>query len=239
MAHIRQAGDPILHKSPKRVDWSLQLDLGSTIAIMQKNLHETGGIGIAANQCEEIADPLQIIIVGTDDEEARMRCKVRYPEIEIPQETVMINPKILTLSGEPYYPKSGEGCLSVKGSLRGRVKRYPTVSVEYDDLEGQHQQRSFHKLFAHVIQHECDHLNGIVYLQKILGELTPEQHETFFTCVSKALETYAKKSISEFIVTPELIFDRQEGTVVFTKTALLAELKKMDYVTLEGLQSLQ
>ncbi|MBY0443859.1 MAG: peptide deformylase, partial [Burkholderiales bacterium] len=117
-------------------------------------MQATGGVGIAAPQ---IGVSLQVVIFGFDMSD-------RYPEAKAVPMTVLINPVLTPLSDEMV--DGWEGCLSVPG-LRGEVPRYTQLRYQGFDAEGQIIDRSVSGFHARVVQHECDHLNGILYPQRI------------------------------------------------------------------------
>lgn len=128
--------------------------LQSIISDMQDTMQYEGGVGIAAPQ---IGYPLRIIIFGFETNQ-------RYPhEAGVPL-TVLFNPEIEILTDETE--DGWEGCLSVPG-LRGLVPRYRKVNYSGYDRNGQRIARSAEGFHARVVQHECDHLDGILYPMRI------------------------------------------------------------------------
>ncbi|QHU90601.1 peptide deformylase [Candidatus Saccharibacteria bacterium oral taxon 488] len=142
-------------------------DIGSdhvqqTIDDMLETLRSQGpgGVGIAANQ---IGSDLAIFIID-----------VRPPEdakVE-PFRLVAINPKIVEYSGEPVKSLNPEGCLSgVTGDSEttpmGFTTRYPEVTLRWTDEQGETHEQAFDGMYAWVIQHETDHLNGIFFTDRI------------------------------------------------------------------------
>lgn len=124
MLYVKQIGDKTLHTPPANADL-LQLTLVKNyINILHETENLYGGVGIACNQCANISSPVKIFITGIDDEKARAAAQKRYPNETIPYTTIMLNPIIISYSQEMYYPTFGEGCLSVAGCMRGKVKRH-------------------------------------------------------------------------------------------------------------------
>lgn len=242
MKGVRQIGDDILHRSPQPVDWSNPQhikQLKQDIQILEANLRETGGVGIAANQCADIPSPLQVIIIGTNDKKNRELAVQRYPNQEIPYETVLVNPTIIAHGKDVYYPKTGEGCLSLAGSLRAKVKRYMQITVVYQDITAISHERVFKGFAAHVVQHECDHLKGLVYFQKIMNELDVEQLQEIVDCVSAVLDLSNNPAAIPSSLNPILIFDRNgNNKIVYDKEQLVTVLKKTATETLLGLITL-
>lgn len=119
---------------------------------------KANGVGIAAPQ---VAESIQLFIVAS-------RPNARYPDAPEMSPTAMINPRIVAHSAEVV--KGWEGCLSVPG-IRGLVPRYQAVTVEYCDRNGQLQQQDLTGFVARIFQHEYDHLNGIVFVDRVESDL--------------------------------------------------------------------
>lgn len=83
------------------------------------------------------------------------------------EDYVLINPRIISSSTEMIYAEEGEGCLSVATDVPGFVTRHARITVEYQDLEGNVQRLRAREEVAMAIQHEIDHLNGILYYDHI------------------------------------------------------------------------
>jgi peptide deformylase len=111
------------------------------------------GVGIAAPQLGILKRALAIYVEYGDDEE--------------PFDTVMLNPRIISNSVQNIGLEAGEGCLSVDYEVQGFVPRYNKVTVEYFDIEGAKHVEKFKGFDAIVIQHEIDHLNGVLFYDHI------------------------------------------------------------------------
>lgn len=122
---------------------------------MIDTLHDYGGIGLAAPQ---VGEPLRLAIVEIPESGSR------YGEIPGMPLTVFVNPAITVL--DPAARGFWEGCLSVPG-LRGFVERPQHVRVDYLDLEGREQSLELEGFLATVFQHEFDHLDGKLYIDRI------------------------------------------------------------------------
>ncbi len=83
------------------------------------------------------------------------------------EEYEVINPKIISHSEELIYVEEGEGCLSVNREVEGIVPRYARITVEYYDMFGKKQTKRVREEIAVAFQHEIDHLNGIIFIDKI------------------------------------------------------------------------
>ena len=82
-------------------------------------------------------------------------------------EYVFINPKIVSTSEEMVYVDGGEGCLSVNRDVDGIVPRHARLTLEYYDMDGKKHKERFREELAVVIQHESDHLDGILFIDRI------------------------------------------------------------------------
>lgn len=131
-------------------DSALQMVVNDMLDTMQ----EKGGVGIAAPQ---IGHNLRIIMFGFEANE-------RYPNENPIAFTLLINPVIEILSDEMI--DGWEGCLSVPG-LRGLVPRYKKIQYHGYDLYGKEIRRIAENFHARVVQHECDHLDGILFPRRI------------------------------------------------------------------------
>jgi peptide deformylase len=129
-------------------------EVRALIADMLATLRDAGGVGIAAPQ---VYEPLAIFIVAS-------RPVPRYPDAPLMEPEVVINPEIIERSGE--LVQDWEGCLSIPG-IRGLVPRNRQIKVRYHTIGGQIVERDFHDFPARIFQHEDDHLNGIVFLDRL------------------------------------------------------------------------
>jgi peptide deformylase len=130
-------------------------ELNRLIEDMEDTLHDYGGIGLAAPQINEPYRLAVIEITGGP---------TRYGELEAVPMTAFINPTITVLDDTTagYW----EGCLSVPG-LRGFVERPQKIRVDYTDQTGKSGQLEFSGFLATVFQHEFDHLDGKLYIDRI------------------------------------------------------------------------
>ncbi|NJO77950.1 MAG: peptide deformylase [Cyanobacteria bacterium RM1_2_2] len=151
---ISQLGNPILRQVAQPVfniqDELLQIFIDNLLA----TLIRSNGVGIAAPQ---VGKSCRVLIVAS-------RPNARYPHAPIMEPTAMINPQLVSHSGEVV--KDWEGCLSVPG-IRGLIPRYRQIEVEYTTREGQRIRRELSDFVARIFQHECDHLNGLVFLDRL------------------------------------------------------------------------
>lgn len=161
---IIQLGNPILRQQAKPIEnvgdeWVQKLidELIATVA-------QSNGVGIASPQ---VAESYGLFIVAS-------RPNPRYPNAPTMEPTAMINPRIIAHSTEVV--KGWEGCLSVPG-IRGLVPRYQAIEVEYTSRDGKLHRQELTDFVARIFQHEYDHLDGIVFIDRVEStqELMTEQ----------------------------------------------------------------
>lgn len=147
-------GDPrLLERSAPVTEFNTPA-LEALLADMHETMRNAKGAGLAAPQ---IAVPLRIVIFG-------MQKNPRYPDAEPVPDTVLINP-VLTFLGEDMED-GWEGCLSVPG-MRGLVPRHLALRYQGFDAGGAVIDRTVSGFHARVVQHEVDHLDGVLYPMRI------------------------------------------------------------------------
>ena len=145
---IYQYPEQVLRKETKKIT-AFDETLTKLVADMGETMYDAPGIGLAAPQ---IGESLKLIVVDT----------TKDPEGE-KEFLALINPEIVGHEGEQV---DEEGCLSVP-ELTANVDRYKKITVSYQDLEGKSQELTTEDRFAVVLQHEIDHLNGILFLDHL------------------------------------------------------------------------
>jgi len=154
---IRTLPDPVLKQKAKRVR-TIDGSIKKLIRDMIETMHsEPGRVGLAAPQ---IGVPLRVIVIGIPEEE----------------DIAIINPEIVRSRGERSID---EGCLSVPGYF-GQIKRAESVTVKGRDQGGKEIRIKAEGLLAQVLEHEIDHLNGVLYLDHLesleqLRKVEPEE----------------------------------------------------------------
>ena len=151
--NILKMGNPDLLKVSEPIDFEKD-DLKTLIEDMKETMKANDGAGLAAPQ---IGVFKRLVIFGFDTND-------RYPDADSVPFTVLINPVITPLSDDKE--NGWEGCLSVPG-LRGVVPRFTHIKYEGYDADGKKFEREVEDFHARVVQHECDHLDGILYPMKI------------------------------------------------------------------------
>ncbi len=152
---ILKMGDPRLLRIAQPVTAFNTPELHALIADMRDTMAAASGAGLAAPQ---IGVDLQVVIFGTGE------VNPRYPQFEPVPRTVLINPVVTPLGDEEV--SDWEGCLSVPG-LRGVVPRWRQVRYTGFDELGQAIDRTVTDFHARVVQHECDHLIGMLYPMRV------------------------------------------------------------------------
>ncbi|HYF59537.1 MAG TPA: peptide deformylase [Burkholderiaceae bacterium] len=151
---VLRMGDPRLLRVAKPVERLDTPELHALVADMFDTMADRNGAGLAAPQ---IGVDLRVVIFGFES-------NPRYPDAEPVPPTVLVNPVIEPLSGEEQ--EGWEGCLSVPG-MRGWVPRHARIRYRGVDAHGRPIEREAEGFHARVVQHECDHLDGILYPRRI------------------------------------------------------------------------
>lgn len=147
-------GHPLLLQKARPVTQFNTPELNTLIADMFDTMAAQIGAGLAAPQ---IGVSQRIVIFGVES-------NPRYPDVEAVPTTVLINPEVEILGKET--DEMWEGCLSVPG-MRGLVERYTHLRYTGYDQYGNRFEREARGFHARVVQHECDHLDGILYPRRI------------------------------------------------------------------------
>ncbi len=148
---IRTLPDPVLRQKATRVR-SIDKSIYRLIDNMVETMHAASGVGLAAPQ---VGVRLRVIVIGIPDEE----------------ELALINPQIVRRTGERLV---NEGCLSIPGYF-AQVRRAEVVRVKGLDRTGKEIRLRANELLAQALEHEIDHINGILYVDHLesMDELQP------------------------------------------------------------------
>ena len=152
--HVLKMGDPLLYRKAEPVKGFNTPELDALVADMFDTMAALNGAGLAAPQ---IGVSQRVVIFSVES-------NPRYPDVEPVPTTVLINP-ILTPIGDEME-EGWEGCLSVPG-LRGLVTRHQSLRYTGFDQNGTPIDRTVSGFHARVVQHECDHLDGILYPMRL------------------------------------------------------------------------
>jgi peptide deformylase len=147
-------GHPLLNQVARPVEHFNTQELDALIQDMLDTMAALDGAGLAAPQ---IGVSLRVVIFGVE-------ANPRYPQVEAVPMTVLINPQISVL--DQQQEEGWEGCLSVPG-MRGLVPRYVRIRYQGFDHFGKPIDREASGFHARVVQHEVDHLDGVLYPQRI------------------------------------------------------------------------
>jgi peptide deformylase len=151
---VLRMGDPRLLERSQEVAQFNTPAIDALLADMRDTMRKYDGAGLAAPQ---IGVPLRVVIFGVER-------NPRYPDAEPVPYTEIINPVLVPLSDD--IEEGWEGCLSVPG-LRGVVSRYTRIGYTGYDPNGTRIEREVGGFHARVVQHECDHLDGILYPMRV------------------------------------------------------------------------
>ena len=151
---VLRMGDARLLRIAQPVTQFSSVQLQSLVDDLFDTMRAKNGVGIAAPQ---IGVDLRVVIFGFEHNE-------RYPDAPPVPQTVLINP-VITPIGDEKEP-GWEGCLSVPG-MRGKVWRFTKIRYTGFDVQGNRIDRIADGFHARVVQHECDHLDGILYPQRV------------------------------------------------------------------------
>jgi peptide deformylase len=139
--------EPLLRQKAKPV-LTFDENLAELVKDMAETMYDAPGIGLAAPQ---IGESIQVIVVNISQEEDEQKYMV------------MVNPQITETEGTQF---DEEGCLSVP-ELTSSVKRYKKITVTYQTLDGEEKELITEDRFAVVLQHEIDHLKGILFIDHL------------------------------------------------------------------------
>jgi peptide deformylase len=151
---VLRMGHPMLRERARPVEQFGTSELRELVEDMKETMAAKSGAGLAAPQ---IGVGQRVVIFGVE-------ATPRYPDAEPVPFTVLVNPKLVILTRE--IEEDWEGCLSVPG-MRGVVPRYTKLRYSGFDIEGNPFEREAGGFHARVVQHEVDHLDGILYPQRM------------------------------------------------------------------------
>ncbi|MER0123700.1 peptide deformylase [Streptococcus sp. ZJ100] len=176
MDDIIREGHPTLRKVAEEVQLPLsdqEVILGEKMLqflkhsqdpVMAEKLKLRGGVGLAAPQIDVSKRIIAVLVPNPENEEGNP------PSQAYALEEIMYNPKIVSHSIQEAAMEGGEGCLSVDREVPGYVVRHARVTVEYFDKNGEKHRIKLKGFNAIVVQHEIDHINGIMFYDRINPE---------------------------------------------------------------------
>lgn len=154
LRQIAQLGQPVLRQPERAAADHLDPAVQHLIEDMQVTMNDANGVGIAAPQ---VYESLSLFILAP-------RPNARYPHAPLMEPTAVLNPQIHWKSDETEM--GWEGCLSVPG-LRGLVARHRRIGVRYLTRSGELRDVEYADFIARVFQHEYDHLQGMVFIDRV------------------------------------------------------------------------
>lgn len=154
LLQIAQIGHPILRKKARIVTDIQDPLIQQLISDLLSSLMDVNGVGMAAPQ---VYQSYRLFIVASHP-------NPRYPNAPLMDPTPIINQKIISHNRE--IVKDWEGCLSIPG-IRGLIPRFTEITTTYTDQYGKQRKQKFTGFIARIFQHEYDHLNGILFLDRI------------------------------------------------------------------------
>ncbi|PSB24277.1 peptide deformylase [Stenomitos frigidus] len=154
LLEVIELGNPLLRQQAQWVEAVPSERIQTLVENLLVTVKEANGVGIAAPQ---VAQSDRLFIVAS-------RPNLRYPNAPTMEPTAMINPSLLAHSDETV--NGWEGCLSIPG-IRGQVLRYQAIEVEYTGRDGKLHKQELTDFVARIFQHELDHLDGIVFIDRV------------------------------------------------------------------------
>ncbi|HBY21346.1 MAG TPA: peptide deformylase [Clostridiales bacterium] len=166
MLEVKTIGEEVLKQKAKRIFKKDIVGKKELIKEMTELMRVSKGIGIAAPQ---VGVSERVVIIEIEENR-------NYPDLKKLPLTVMINPKVTPIGKEKV--EGYEGCLSVP-EIRGVVARYKKILVQYLDENSELHKKEFEDLQARVVQHEVDHLAGIVFIERVQDKKTFITYENY------------------------------------------------------------
>lgn len=164
---IAKLGEDVLRQKAKKVEDVNSKEIKTVINNMISCLNKSNGIGLAAPQ---IFHSYQILIISS-------KPNARYPDAPYMKDEIIINPQIIEKSQKKE--KSWEGCLSIPG-IRAQVSRHTSITVKYTTILNEEKIQTFEGFVARIFQHEYDHLEGLVFIDRVEDNKDIVSEEVYF-----------------------------------------------------------
>ncbi len=167
---VTELGNPILREKAKEVSDPADDQIQKLIDDILVTVVDANGVGLSAPQVDS---SLRIFVMASYP-------NPRYPDAPEIDPYEVINPEIIAKSEE--MEEDWEGCLSIPG-IRGRVSRHKEIEVKYSDRYGKEKSEILNDFLARIFQHEFDHLEGIVFLDRLessMDIITDKEYMKFF-----------------------------------------------------------
>ncbi|MCL5970564.1 MAG: peptide deformylase [Patescibacteria group bacterium] len=181
LLQIAQLGNLILRKKSQIIHTVNSPQIQKLIDDLIATVMDVDGVGISACQ---VYQPLRIFILASHP-------NLRYPKAPLMEPTAIVNPRIISHSNEKN--KDWEGCLSIPG-IRALVPRYDLIYVEYITRNGVKKKTQFRDFIARIFQHEYDHLEGIVFLDRIETTRDIVSEKEYQKMIKNSRKTLAHKA---------------------------------------------
>jgi peptide deformylase len=159
---IRQYGDPILRAKGHRIS-KVDDGIRELATAMLETMHAANGIGLAAQQVGQALQLTVIDIAETEDRPSTLKLNGTDFDVVSAMPLILLNPQV-TLG--PHTSRAVEGCLSFP-DITGEIERSESVVVRAETLEGEPVEMEATGLLARALQHEADHLNGILFIDRM------------------------------------------------------------------------
>ncbi len=172
LLQVAHLGHDTLRRKCKEVSEIKSQTIQTMIDDLISTVMEVDGVGIAAPQ---VYESLRIFILASHP-------NVRYPYAPKMKPTAIINPKIIDMSKQTV--KDWEGCLSIPG-LRGLIPRSKSINVEYTTREGKKISKKFTDFVARIFQHEYDHIEGKLFIDRVESSLDLISEKEFQKLIKK------------------------------------------------------
>jgi len=154
LLEITELGSPVLRRKAVQIEHIPSKKLIELVEDMIYTVSRVNGVGLAAPQ---VSESIRLFIMASEP-------NPRYPDAPDMEPVALINPEII--SGSEEVIKGWEGCLSIPG-LRGLVPRHRSVKISFQNIDGNEVINEFSDFTARIFQHEFDHINGIVFLDRL------------------------------------------------------------------------
>jgi peptide deformylase len=175
---IAELGQPVLREKSLDIENIEDPAVQEFIDDLIETAIESNGVGIAAPQ---VFEPYRIFIINS-------RPNPRYPEAPEMGPVAIINPEIISYSEEKE--KDWEGCLSIPG-IRGLVPRHTSIRTRFTTRDGNMEEKEFTGFIARIFQHEFDHINGVVFLDRLESSadiITEKEYQRIITKYMEEIE---------------------------------------------------
>jgi peptide deformylase len=185
---ITTVGDPVLRRRAAEVapDELASAEVQAFIDDLVETKRAANGAGLAANQ---VGDVRRIAVVEVEAGNPRYPYKPPFPL------TIMVNPELEAIGGETF--DVSEGCLSVP-DLRGTLRRHAKVRARFLDRHGEQRELVVRGLSAGTFQHEVDHLDGVLFLDRVTDPTTLTTWEQFERFGRAEFEAHARRIVERF-----------------------------------------